>query len=440
MQNSGAGLTAVVPFQPGETSKEVSIRTLLDLLTEPPETFDLAIAGAFSESGPLTVTVASATATIDGVVIPDPVLSLAPVADQTIAADTGPVDLMVAAASSDDIPVMFSVSGLPAFASFIDNGDGTARLVFDPTAADVDSTSTIEITATDSSGSVMETFNLTVVETEFTDQATSIFRINAGGGAVAAPAGAGAENRNFSADSFANTGNLYSTSATIDLSDPSLPENTPAALFRTTRWDGAGGPELNYNIPTGPGEFEVILYFAEIYGPTSRVGGRVFDVAINGETMLENFDVFAAAGAANKAIARRFNVSTNGETLNIAFAHEVENPNIMAIEIINRTMIPDVGPTLSAIPNQSVSENGSLSIPVSAFDENGDAIVLQVLGLPSFATFMDHGNGAGVISVNPSSSDAGDFAISVQATSGDQDLTDLTAFELALNQLLGSGS
>ncbi|NQV25489.1 MAG: hypothetical protein HQ518_14110 [Rhodopirellula sp.] len=66
-----------------------------------------------------------------------------------------------------------------------------------------------------------------------------------------------------------------------------------------------------------------------------------------------------------------------------------------------------------------------------------DDITLEVLGLPSFASFMDHGDGTGLISVNPSTSDEGEFPISVQAISGDQDLTD---FELALSQLIGSGS
>jgi len=384
---NAAEITAVVAFQPGETSKQVSIRTLLDGRTEPPEMFSLAIVGAFSESGPLTVTTPSATATIDGVMIPKPVLSLSPVADQTIAADAGPVDIIVAASSSDGLPAMLSVSGVPTFASFTDNGDGTATFVFNPTAADVSGVSTIEITATDSNGSVMESFDLNVVATEFIEQATSIFRINAGGGAVG----------NFSADRFANTGNSFSTGAAIDVSDRSLPAGTPAAIFRTTRWDAAGGPELNYNIPTGPGDFEVILYFAEIFGPTSRVGGRVFDVTIEGTEVLDNFDVFAAAGSANKAIARRFDVSNADANLNITFGHEVENPDVMAIEIIDRTSVPNTSPVLAPVSNRTVDEGSSLSIPVSAFDEDGDDIMLALLGLPDYATFNDNEDGTGEI-------------------------------------------
>ncbi|NQV24672.1 MAG: hypothetical protein HQ518_09915 [Rhodopirellula sp.] len=41
------------------------------------------------------------------------------------------------------------------------------------------------------------------------------------------------------------------------------------------------------------------------------------------------------------------------------------------------------------------------------------------------------------ISVNPDAGDVGDYSISVQATSGSQSLTDLTAFQLAVEDLTG---
>ncbi len=427
-----AGVAPAIVFSSGEQSKLVSIKTLADQEGELDETFSVSLVSALGAT--IDDGHSSTTATIKG-----GSLAVSPIDDQTIAAGTGPVDLTFSSISSDGLPAMLSVNGLPNFASFTDNGDGTATLVFNPTESDVSNVSTIGITATDSNGSVMETFELNVVETEIVEQATSIIRINAGGEAIAGPAGNGdgAGNRDFSADSFANTGSRFSTAAAIDLSDPSLPENTPAALFQTTRWDPPGGAELNYSIPTGTGEFEVILYFAEIYGPTSRVGGRVFDVSINGQTVLENFDVFSEAGAANKAIARRFDVVSDG-TLNIDFGHVVENPNIMAIEIIDRNPIPNVGPVVAPVSDQSVDEDGTLNIPVSAFDNDGDEIMLSILGLPEFASFTDNGDGTGSIAVNPSDGDDGDFLVSVNAESGEQGLTDGTALRISVADTLDS--
>ena len=63
-------------------------------------------------------------------------------------------------------------------------------------------------------------------------------------------------------------------------------------------------------------------------------------------------------------------------------------------------------------------------------------ITLTAPDLPSFATFVDNGNGTGVIRVNASSGDVGDYPLSVQAESGDQSLTDLEGFLLAIDDLL----
>jgi hypothetical protein len=410
--------TAIV-FLPGEQVKRVSIATTQDNVFESDETFSVSLGtvlGATIDAGN-----SSAPATIKGAS-----LAISPIADQTVSAGTAPVDLQISSTSSDGLPAMLSVTGLPGYATFTDNGDGTGTFTITATSSDVSDTSTIQITATDSNTSTMTAFDLNVVATEFTGQATSVFRINAGGAAV----------ETFSGDRFANTGNAYSTRATINTSDPSVPVGTPAALFQTTRWDARGGAELSYDIPTGVGDFEVRLYFAEIYGPTARVGGRVFDVSIEGETVLDDFDVFAAAGAANKGIVRSFDVTSDG-TLNIDFGHVVENPNIMAIEIIDKTPIADAGPVVNRVADQSVSKGSSLSIPVSAFDENGDAIMLSLLGLPAFADFVDNRDGTGVISVNPQDGDDGDFVVSVNAESGNQNLTDSTSIRVSVQDTLG---
>ncbi len=100
----------------------------------------------------------------------------------------------------------------------------------------------------------------------------------------------------------AATGNaLYSTGATIDLTDPSVPAGTPMSLFQTERWDVPGGSELTWNFPTGAGIFLVRLYFAEISPGIPGTGGRVFNVNAEGRSLLTNFDVYALSAGTKRS-------------------------------------------------------------------------------------------------------------------------------------------
>ena len=134
----------------------------------------------------------------------------------------------------------------------------------------------------------------------------------------------------------------FSTTARIDLSHPSLPAGTPEALFQTERWDVWEGQPMKWDFPVTPGQYEVRLYFAEIYPGTQRVGARVFDVSIEGALVLDNFDVFAAVGV-NKGLMKSFHVTSSAQ-LDIDFNHVSENPAIKGIEIVRLT------PTTSSEP------------------------------------------------------------------------------------------
>ena len=68
-----------------------------------------------------------------------------------------------------------------------------------------------------------------------------------------------------------NGGNPYSSTTAVDVSDPSIPADVPAALFQSERWDPAAGAEMQWNFPVTAGMHEVRLYFAEIY-PGAQTG------------------------------------------------------------------------------------------------------------------------------------------------------------------------
>ncbi len=76
------------------------------------------------------------------------------------------------------------------------------------------------------------------------------------------------------------------------------------------------------------------LYFEESFW--TAAGQRTFAVAINGATVLSGFDIFAAAGGANRAIARTFNTTANqsGQVV-IQFTRNggPDNPKISGITV-----------------------------------------------------------------------------------------------------------
>jgi large repetitive protein len=64
---------------------------------------------------------------------------------------------------------------------------------------------------------------------------------------------------------------------------------------------------------------------------------------------------------------------------------------------------PNASPVIATIANVAMKQDQSVNVNISATDDPGDVITIQVTGLPSFATFTPTGNGTGVIAVNPGS-------------------------------------
>ena len=124
---------------------------------------------------------------------------------------------------------------------------------------------------------------------------SSSISVNAGGSASGS----------FVADAHFSGGSTYSTTSTIDTSllTGTIP---PQAVFRTERYG-----EFTYTIPNlTPGSGQTVtLYFQESYW--SAAGQRTFDVAVNGAAALTAFDIFAAAGGRNRAVARTFETTAN---------------------------------------------------------------------------------------------------------------------------------
>jgi hypothetical protein len=143
-----------------------------------------------------------------------------------------------------------------------------------------------------------------------------LLQINSGGPAVSP----------FVADKDFAGGSTINHANTIDLSGVSNP--APMAVYQTARIGN-----FTYTLPGfAAGSSHMLrLHFAETFW--TAAGKRVFNVTINGTQVLTNFDVFAAAGAKNKAVIEQFtaNANSNGQFV-ITFTSVVDNSLVSGIE------------------------------------------------------------------------------------------------------------
>ena len=129
------------------------------------------------------------------------------------------------------------------------------------------------------------------------------------------------------ADADFTGGTLNNHPNTIDVSGVTNP--APAVVYQNNRLGN-----FSYTIPgfAAGSSHTVRLHFAETYFGTS--GSRTFNVTINGVQELTNFDIFAAAGAMNKAIAKPFTVNANASGAYVIQVTSVVNNGLLAgIEI-----------------------------------------------------------------------------------------------------------
>jgi hypothetical protein len=102
---------------------------------------------------------------------------------------------------------------------------------------------------------------------------------------------------------------------------------TDPTLYQTERY---GNMTYSFGMPNGM--YAVTLKFAELYW--SSPGQRVFNVSINGQQVLTNFDILASASGKNTAIDRSFTTTVTGGTMSIVFTTVADNAKIDAIEIL----------------------------------------------------------------------------------------------------------
>jgi len=124
-----------------------------------------------------------------------------------------------------------------------------------------------------------------------------------------------------------------------------------------------------------------LLHFAEVY--QDSVGGRSFDVVVEGDLVIDDLDIFASVGVFT-ALTIRLPATVEDGNLTIEFLREIDNPKINAIEIhsaalhtapslLGSSVMPSTSPVVplllpSTSPSPSIQPTIAPPSPPVAFE------------------------------------------------------------------------
>uniref|UniRef100_UPI00047BDC8D malectin domain-containing carbohydrate-binding protein n=1 Tax=Arenibacter latericius TaxID=86104 RepID=UPI00047BDC8D len=298
----------------------------------------------------------------------DTPIYVAPMANQESSTGEQMMGSIAVSAFGGDGNKQYSAQGLPpGLVIEPTNGQIGGTVEF---GAEVNSPYTVTITVDDSDGFTNDAVSISF---EWTIIGSTAIRINAGGSEITS------EGNIFKADQYFVGGQSYTnSSAQVPL------------MYKTER----SSPTLTfaYNIPLPNDDYTVILHFAEIYrgatgGGTGGIGTRVFDVKIEDNLVLDNYDIYADVGP-ETVVKKTFPVTLTDGTLNLYFSAlaadgGVDQPKISAIEILtNNSQFPPINIDQIADQNNVVDDPISLSTSASGGDPNAN-FNFSISGQPS---------------------------------------------------------
>ncbi len=194
---------------------------------------------------------------------------------------------------------------------------------------------------------------------------------------------------NFVADQDFVGGSASGGNATININGVTNP--APQAVYQNERFGN-----FTYTLPglKAQTNYVVRLHFAETYW--TQPGQRVFNVSINGTQVLTNFDVLAAAGGQDIAIAEQFAATANAQgQIVLQFATVKDNAEVNGIEVeaATATNTPPNAPSnlaatvaSSSQVNLSWTASATSGVTYSVF-RNGTAVSSGLTG----TTYSDTG-------------------------------------------------
>jgi hypothetical protein len=268
-----------------------------------------------------------------------------------------PAGLTMAAASASTISLSWNADTAPANCSISYNiyrsttsgftpsstnliASGLTATSYTNTGLTASSTYYYVLEAVDAYGNSAASAQLEASTTAAASAATEIVAINSGGPAVSNATGGDAS---FVADEFYNAGGTSNT--TNPVATAGVANAAPEAVYQSER-----NGQFTYTVPglAPNASYTVLLHFAETYFTTA--GARVFNVAINGTPVLNNFDIYAQAGG-NTALVVPFTATGNQQgQIIIAYTNGTANqPKSSGVEIRGSasgcTLLPPAAPT-----------------------------------------------------------------------------------------------
>ncbi|GEM_PF-358006 len=348
---------------------------------------------------------------------------LAGIGNQT-SAEGAAISLQLSATDSDGDGMTYAASGLPAALTL----NATTGLISGTLTAAV-GTHIVSVSVTDDGDPALtdvETFTWEIEGTaEPVTTGDPIYRVNAGGiSLVDAPVDWELD-KEATPVAYVNFGVSNNTTGWDGGWTGTNTTGAPDLIFVTDRWDGPWGDEMQWDFPVTNGTYEVNLYFCEYKDQYSVAGTRFFDVSLEGQLVLDDYDIIVDAGF-NAAAKKSFIITVTDGNIDIDFDRVIggENPKINGIEIL--TASSNAAPVIAAIADQSSEQGESPSITASATDADGDNITYSALNLPTG------------LSINPATGEisgtitaaAGVFNVSVTATdNGTPNMSATTTFD-----------
>lgn len=331
-------------------------------------------------------------------------ITLAPISNQSNEEgdDIGNSGLAVSAMGGDG-NLNYQASGLPQGVQLEPTNGQFFGVIAEGAAGDYMVTLTVDDSDNDPTDvqTIMFNWNVTAPLPE-PIPGTVLYRVNAGGPQVMAADNSApdwgqdqgnigaAGNSPYLADVSPNT-SVYTQAAGSAYKGPitrsaSVPAAVPDDVFTSERFDlSANAPALTYSFPIEAGtQVQVDLHFLELFDGVTAAGERVFDVLIEGQVVLNDFDQFAEAGGELIAITRTFNATVGQDgSLDIVFDHVTENPAVKGIEVRAATSeVPFITPIMDKT-FAVLGEFGSGRFVIEAEDQQDDPFTLTATGLPA---------------------------------------------------------
>ncbi len=205
----------------------------------------------------------------------------------------------------------------------------------------------------------------------------TFLRMNAGGGAV----GVWGYNAFQTTPGYPGTIYDYNASQLVTVNTSGVVNPAPQGVYQSYASSTYGvGNALSYHLDLPNGSYSLRLHFVEPEQGTSlyHEGTRVFDIVGNGQTIEEDFDIFARAGGGQKALAETFNIVVNGGNgFDLSLVNKTQFSAVLAgLEITRDNPLGSANPTVNAeFSNNSGSSWTSIAANIT-LDAEGNGSLL----------------------------------------------------------------